>query len=530
MAEITWRTLTGGMSADPSRSLEAAQRSFNAALQPFGDLLAQRERTQAGNVQVGQDAARNEFMDALQGARTMEELSALQSSGRLDQLKAGMNPTTAASVRSALDDRTKGLRDSITQAQTFERAQQTEKERPIRDSIQSMAIAGNFSGARELIRQNGNMLNRTELEKFLQDAERGDTKWDQQKKEWKWAAEDQGMEEARHKDTLLTNAQQRRASAASAAASAASADWNRYQHNREKNNDKQGDQAKNILGEEIAAARKENESYRATQEAIAKKHGITVDQIQKGDLAGLGVAKASQLHEELRSAGVLDPISQTTRLDRLQKRFDQAGIDVDMQGRALQAGSSFLRTDTPLTGDDATKLKGKEDAVTNYYNGLRDKNLSWQDPAKRVEEERKAYEWVDKNLKDNDWTKQGVKEGLGAIMENGVNVGTRDKPVIVYPSGRRLAAALERTAEKDEWWIGLNETDSNVRDELKRFYKTKEGKEEYEKAQALNGGAEEAQKGDERRKFLASIGRSSTDLNAPFENYFTKLRNSKKAN
>ena len=500
MAEITWRTLTGGMSADPSRSLEAAQRSFNAALQPFGDLLAQRERTQAGNVQVGQDAARNEFMDALQGARTMEELSALQSSGRLDQLKAGMNPTTAASVRSALDDRTKGLRDSITQAQTFERAQQTEKERPIRDSIQSMAIAGNFSGARELIKQNGNMLNRTELEKFLQDAERGDTKWDQQKKEWNWAEKDQGMEEARHNDT------------------------------REMSNDKQGDRAKSILGEEIAAARKENESYRATQEAIAKKHGITVDQIQKGDLAGLGVAKASQLHEELRSAGVLDPISQTTRLDRLQKRFDQAGVDVDMQGRALQAGSSFLRTDTPLTGDDATKLKGKEDAVTNYYSGLREKNLSHQDPAKRVEEERKAYEWVDKNLKDNDWTKQRVKEGLGAIMENGVNVGTRDKPVTVYPSGRRLAAALERTAEKDEWWIGLNETDSNVRDELTRFYKTKEGKEEYEKAQALNGGAEEAQKGDERRKFLASIGRSSTDLNAPFENYFTKLRNSKKAN
>lgn len=530
MAEITWRTLTGGMSADPSRSLEAAQRSFNAALQPFGDLLAQRERTQAGNVQVGQDAARNEFMDALQGARTMEELSALQSSGRLDQLKAGMNPTTAASVRSALDDRTKGLRDSITQAQTFERAQQTEKERPIRDSIQSMAIAGNFSGARELIRQNGNMLNRTELEKFLQDAERGDTKWDQQKKEWKWAEKDQSMEEERHKDTLLTNAQQRRASAASAAASAASADWNRYQRNREMSNDKQSDRAKSILGEEIAAARKENESYRATQEAIAKKHGITVDQIQKGDLAGLGVAKASQLHEELRSAGVLDPISQTTRLDRLQKRFDQAGIDVDMQGRALQAGSSFLRTDTPLTGDDATKLKGKEDAVTNYYSGLREKNLSHQDPAKRVEENTKIAEFIDKELKDSDWTKESVKTGVNNIIREGINIGTRDKPVVVYPSGRRVLEALKMTVERDASFLTSNMTDVRAREELKRFYKTEEGREEYKAAQAINSGAEEAQKADERRKFLNSIGRSSTDLNAPFENYFTKLRNSKKAN
>ncbi len=503
---ITWRTLTGPSPADAIRPLEAAQRSFNAALSPLGDILAQRERTDAANVQVGQDAARGQYLDALQGARAMSELEALQSSGRLDELRRGMNPATQALVRGAYDERTRGLRDSITQAQAFDRAQQTERERPIRDSVQSMAIAGNLSGAREVLAQNPNMLDRSGLEKFLVDVDRGNATWDQTKKEWVWKQEDQKMETERHKDALKTNA-------ASRAASAENASWARYQRGRAQTLDTEADRADALTRRWIQGAQAENADITAKQAAIAAKHGTSVEAISSGAINELPTPQLEALVSELKANNAYNPPTSTERQASLQKALSEAGIRGSVQEQALKGAGNLLRVNTQLSSEDAQRLTDSTGNITARFDQDRQNNLSHQDPAKRVAEEDAVMKFVDDNIQDNNWTKEGIKKGLGKILQEGITIQEPGKePVTVIPSGRRVMNMLKQRYEKDASMMTRNMTDNWVREGLQDFYASEEGKKEYAAAQRLSSGLEASQKGALQREFRNSVGQPSKEV------------------
>jgi hypothetical protein len=116
---ITWQNVTPASQGD-------AIRLFESARQGMGDAFGVLEKTLNNRLEVGQqaaDRARNEakqgVLNRLQGIKTPEELLAMQQSGEIDRMVAGLDARDQAAVRPAGDARLADLRQQTTAGRKY---------------------------------------------------------------------------------------------------------------------------------------------------------------------------------------------------------------------------------------------------------------------------------------------------------------------------------------------------------------------------------------------------------------------------
>lgn len=172
MARITWQTLIGPSLADAARPMESAARmldnAFGGAMKVVDDqamqLKTEKVKADEGRVQA--------YMDAVQGAGSVEALDALRKSGRLGELRAAiLNPENAARVRGLEDRRTTELQQAWTANQAFNDRLATEAERPLLAEFNSVLQSNDLDAAEGWIAANGTKLRDSSvLMKALNDA------------------------------------------------------------------------------------------------------------------------------------------------------------------------------------------------------------------------------------------------------------------------------------------------------------------------------------------------------------------------
>ena len=139
---ITWRTVMGASLSEASRPMEAAQRAIQGGISGLQSLVEQGQEIAQNGIDRTNEANVQAFLDRLQGARTLEEVAALQQSGALDPLKAALAPKDLARVRGAEDARAATLMQQITAKNTFEAQQAAAKAAPIKDQALSLYMTG----------------------------------------------------------------------------------------------------------------------------------------------------------------------------------------------------------------------------------------------------------------------------------------------------------------------------------------------------------------------------------------------------
>lgn len=142
---ITWRSITPTADANTAAQLLASsQRSINAAFDPFQKILADKNAfagQQAGALREGNKQA---FLDALDQAKTTEQLAALEASGQLNALLANLTPDNQAAVRGAGEARAMGLRQKLLGDQQFTEGQTLLAQRPVEDQLAMHLANGDF--------------------------------------------------------------------------------------------------------------------------------------------------------------------------------------------------------------------------------------------------------------------------------------------------------------------------------------------------------------------------------------------------
>lgn len=147
---ITWQSIrtTAGEPADAMRPLVGAQQSFNGVFDGLQNILNQRLAVEQSNNGAVQDAYKQNYLDQLQGAKTPEELAALQPT--LEQARAALSPTNRAAVRGADEARTAGLRQQVTAGQAYDAGQVAYDAIPLKDRIAALAAQGKGAEAMAL--------------------------------------------------------------------------------------------------------------------------------------------------------------------------------------------------------------------------------------------------------------------------------------------------------------------------------------------------------------------------------------------
>jgi len=223
---ITWRNIEAPSFSDSLKAGALAQQSFNAGFDNLNKILQERQATQEANWQTNQDNLKQGFLDALYGAKTPEELAALQQSGQLNQMLQGMAPQTREALRGQDEQRRTDLMNQLTQQQQFTDAQKEREARPIIDRLSMLAnsedvdLRNSAKAALGIYQGQGMVPNAGRLAGDFLGAERGFAQ------EARAVAEDD-RSERRLKDQLLTNEAQREAAKASAEEARTRRQWER---------------------------------------------------------------------------------------------------------------------------------------------------------------------------------------------------------------------------------------------------------------------------------------------------------------
>lgn len=186
---ITWRNVSGGGGGQGAavNMFDSAQRSTNAGFNKISDLLSGLEQRGEANWNQTKDNNTNAFKDMLAGAKSVDELAALEASGQLSAGNFGAQIDQDV-LRDGADNRKDYLRDVFVKQQEFENTERIAKDAPFLDSLKTSVAgmdftkAGNVEQAKALISEaiaNG-MSEKSGLEalEYLTGEDRGDKTFD----------------------------------------------------------------------------------------------------------------------------------------------------------------------------------------------------------------------------------------------------------------------------------------------------------------------------------------------------------------
>lgn len=162
MAAITWRNIEAPNLGDPSRSLGAAQQSFNGAFSTLGDILKGYQANEAKNWDVTKVNNTEAFLaQAATKFRTPEEFKAALASGELQGLASASGAQIdQATVRNFLDTRLGTLQQRTTTENTFNDQQQELRLRPQLQAVKMLAVNGKTGDVDAALKANPELMSR----------------------------------------------------------------------------------------------------------------------------------------------------------------------------------------------------------------------------------------------------------------------------------------------------------------------------------------------------------------------------------
>ena len=117
---ITWQNVQGRSLAEAATPLQYAAQNIGSAFDKLGGVYKDYQTQQQKQVDMAAEANVQGFLERLQNVRSPEEVAALQASGELASLRAGLRPQDLAKVRGAEDARVTALMQQTTAKNTFD--------------------------------------------------------------------------------------------------------------------------------------------------------------------------------------------------------------------------------------------------------------------------------------------------------------------------------------------------------------------------------------------------------------------------
>lgn len=253
MAVITWKNIgssggSGGAGA-ATNLFEVAKGNTDAAFANFNKVLSNQQRTDQANWDTTKENNTEAFKDMLAGAKSVEELAALEASGQLDASQYGSQIDRDV-VRNGADQRKDYLRDAFIKQEEFNDVERIARDAPYLDKIKAHISGADFNNP-EVLAQSQSMIadavangmsekTALELNDYLTGNQRGDKR------------DLQGDQS--HSSSMASQALSR-------ASTSQSMHQNNYRFNREVAANVEADTKKNLLKEVNLDARKRGSAF-----------------------------------------------------------------------------------------------------------------------------------------------------------------------------------------------------------------------------------------------------------------------------
>lgn len=470
---ITWRSVVGPSPAQALDPLLASQRTFGSAFDAFNRVLAQREAFAAEQAAGVREGNKQAFLDALDQAKTPEDLAAPQTVEQLNALKARLTPDNLAAVRGAEAARLSGLRQQTLDTQKYNAGQTAFKEQPLLDKYGSMLAAGDHAGARKFLEDNQlsqeaplwSALTAAERSKVKQGRE--DTQWDQQQTDrvrstriadLNLKALEQQASDAAETRRFETRLAQERARITADRDAATAAQMPLVDALKK---------AKGWNDLPVVAGKPDfnnwNSEQRAAFDTLAEKHGIpTSTSSITGD-----TVRANDLMKRLTSSGEFSPRLLAANEGAVRSLYavtDTAPVGKDAITQALAAA----REQAGIEGVDrnnAWHAPGSEDARNSY---------SKLAPAIEAMVTRRGGDWF---TNKRDQTEE-IQKVVGEMAATGVKVKIRDEDtgkteeVSVVPAVNDVVRFLESSGTG---WFSDDAFAQNFRQNMKEWLNSEAG-------------------------------------------------------
>lgn len=106
---ITWQNVTAPSNDDAMYGMELARKGISDGFNKFGSIIKDQQVVNQGVIDRATFATEQDYLNALDGAKSVDALTALRNSGALDQRFAALGAPSQAKVRGAADARLLGL-------------------------------------------------------------------------------------------------------------------------------------------------------------------------------------------------------------------------------------------------------------------------------------------------------------------------------------------------------------------------------------------------------------------------------------
>lgn len=178
---ITWQTINGPSIAQAAAPMESAARLILGGIDRAGSTLDGYNKQQQALEDQAANAQVQSFLERLQRVRSPEEVAALQASGELDTLRAGLRPQDLAKVRGAEEARLGSLMQQTTAKNTFDDAAAKRAADPVFEQYRLAGLNGDEATQAKLLAENpslrgwaGEVANDKALERKLVEQGRAD--------------------------------------------------------------------------------------------------------------------------------------------------------------------------------------------------------------------------------------------------------------------------------------------------------------------------------------------------------------------
>jgi hypothetical protein len=157
---ITWRNVNNDPTKGAALLMRGATDSINSGLDAFKGVLTDAQQTQDDNYQNDQKNNTNEYLDAVAGYGSVDELEA--GAGALDNLRASLGPNIDRSqIRGAVDNRENTLVTQENADYTREQNLLDRETAPILESIRGAIQTGDLESAAALTAQSRGVLEKS---------------------------------------------------------------------------------------------------------------------------------------------------------------------------------------------------------------------------------------------------------------------------------------------------------------------------------------------------------------------------------
>lgn len=446
---ITWQNVTGPSLAQAAVPMESAAKLILGGFDRAGETLTEYNKQQQAIEDRGAEAQVQSFLERLQRVRSPDEVAALQASGELDALRAGLRPQDLAKVRGAEDNRVASLMQQTTAKNTFDDSVAKRAADPIFEQFRLAGLNGDEATQAKLLAANPQL--------------RG------------WAAEVEKDKALERK--LIEQARADRLAPYTEANTIAESELKAVQLSNAKraNNDAEEERRLSIrLAQEQEKYLNDQNQKEAELGKVAKKLGLPVDPSGRARVSEYTKEQKLRLdNEAILSGGQPSDVirgSDTLTADKMLERLSKSGEfspQVIMKNRDTIRNTFASNVSTGSIGNDAAEIALNR-AREKVINDERAKD-NWSAPG--APDTRRNYEELAKDVPslidktsgiDPEEDVADIQKLLNELAVKGIEV---KKGVFVTPSTNDVRAALRQA--QGGWF-----KDSTRADNVKEYLKT----------------------------------------------------------